>query len=290
MTGFGAGTARLGDVTVEVELRSVNSRHLKLNIRLPNGAQEWEPALRELLSDDLRRGHVECAVRVDAGNGQGPRVVLDEPRVEATLVALRNLAERYGLPGEVDLPLLLSCGEMLRPDPAVSGEQVAFDGVREAVEKALVELIAMREREGERLEEDLRGRIAFIDEGLQAAEARAPERVVRERERLQRAVSELTGGLELDPERLAREIAVIADRWDVSEELCRARAHIAAFRELLDAPGPEPVGKRLSFLGQELLRELNTLGSKANDAAISRLVVEMKNELESLREQVENVE
>ena len=133
-------------------------------------------------------------------------------------------------------------------------------------------------------------RVAALSEHLDEVERLAPARTERETERLRGSIRELAGDVEIDPERVAREIAFIADKWDISEEIVRVRAHLTAFRELLAAPGEEPVGKRLGFLGQELLREVNTIGSKANDATIARVVVEMKNELESLREQNENVE
>lgn len=290
MTGFGASQADLEGATVEVELRSVNSRHLKLNLRLPSGAEGWEAPLRELVSGRLRRGHVDVTLRVGARDGAGDRVVVDEPRVEATLEALRRLARRYEVPGEVDLRLLLSCGEVLRVESVDPRDLLSAERVAEVAGRALAELIEMRGREGERLQAELQERLGAIRAGLEEAERLAPERLVRERERLRRSVAEMVEGLELEPDRLAREVALVADRWDVREEVVRARAHLEAFGELLEAPAGEPVGKRLAFLAQELLREINTLGAKANDAAISRIVVEMKNELESLREQVENVE
>ena len=148
----------------------------------------------------------------------------------------------------------------------------------------------MRVREGERLAEDLTNRVGALRAGIAEVEGLAPQRLERETQRLRRSIRELAGDVEIEPDRLAREIAFIADKWDVSEELVRARSHLEAFQELLDAPSEEPVGKRLSFLGQELLREVNTIGSKANDPTIARTVVEMKNELESLREQNENIE
>jgi uncharacterized protein (TIGR00255 family) len=162
--------------------------------------------------------------------------------------------------------------------------------LRTAVEEAVRQLVAMREREGERLAHEFRAGMTEIDRRLDAVDERAPVRLVSERERLRAAVAELAGGVDLDEDRLAREIAILADRWDIREEIVRARSHLAAFAELLDAPGEEPVGKRLGFLSQELLREINTIGSKANDATMARHVVEAKNALETLREQIENVE
>jgi uncharacterized protein (TIGR00255 family) len=148
----------------------------------------------------------------------------------------------------------------------------------------------MREEEGRRLHDDLEGRIQAIEAALAAVEQRAPERLVAERDRLRRAVQELATGVAVDADRLAQEVAYLAERWDVNEELVRFRSHNELFRQLLEADSAEPVGKRLSFLVQEMHREANTIGSKANDAAIAHRVVAIKDEVERLREQVENVE
>jgi uncharacterized protein (TIGR00255 family) len=158
------------------------------------------------------------------------------------------------------------------------------------VDDAARQNLQMREDEGRRLHDDLEGRLRAIDAALSAVAERAPERLVAERERLRNAIAELSGGVAVDPDRLAQEVAYLAERWDINEELVRFRSHNELFRELLDATAAEAVGKRLSFLVQEMNREANTIGSKANDAAISHRVVAIKEEIERLREQVENVE
>jgi uncharacterized protein (TIGR00255 family) len=215
---------------------------------------------------------------------------LDEPRARAYIEALRDLQERWGLGGEVDIALLARCERLLLETSSDPIETVSEEALREVARGAVAQLVEMRVREGERLAEDLANRVEALRTGLTEVEALAPQRLERESQRLRRSIRELAGDIEVEPDRLAREIAFIADKWDISEELVRTRAHLDAFGELLDSPSVEPVGKRLSFLGQELLREVNTIGSKANDATIARIVVEMKNELESLREQNENVE
>lgn len=290
MTGFGAAAGELKGSSVTVELRSVNSRHLKLSFRLPEGAESWEPGLRERIAARIHRGYVEVRVSVDEVGSSAPRIELDEPRAEAFLEAIETLRTRYGLSGGSDLPLLLQFGGVLRE--AETGGLEARDGERvlEAVNGALDGLLEMREREGERLEADLRKRLSGLRAGADEVKRLAPARLERERERLRAAVAELVEGAAVDEDRLAREIALVADRWDIGEELVRTRSHLDAFEEYLEAPAAEPVGKRLSFLVQELQREINTMGAKANDAEISRVVVEMKNEVERLREQVENVE
>jgi len=171
------------------------------------------------------------------------------------------------------------------PSATVTAEELVS-----IVEAAAAELTRMRDSEGTRLSTVLHERMGVIDQAIQRVAARAPERVVAQRDRLRENVKVLTGGLAVDEQRLAQEIAILADRLDVGEEIDRFRAHIGAFQEALSSRGAEPVGKRLGFLLQEMLREANTTGSKANDAAIQRDVVLVKEELERIREQVENVE
>jgi uncharacterized protein (TIGR00255 family) len=196
----------------------------------------------------------------------------------------------FDLPGTIDLQLLTAFGPLLSEVRVDVAERVDTEELTAAVADALSELVDMREAEGDRLDAELRERVAALEAGLERVAPYIPARLDRERERLLAAVAELTGGMQLDEDRVAREIALIADRWDVGEEMVRARAHLDAFLELLEAPVEEPVGKRLSFLIQEIHREVNTLGAKANDTSITREVVDMKNELEKLREQVENIE
>ena len=294
MTGFGSASSTADGMDLSLELRSVNSRHLKLHFRLPAGTERWEEVLREELSAQVRRGHVDVTLRIggsgENGAGANPVYRLDEARARAYVEALRDLQERWGLGGEVDIGLVGRYDRLLVEASSDPVEDVSEEALRELATAALAQLVDMRAREGDRLAEDLLGRVEALRNGLTEVEALAPQRLERETLRLRRSIRELAGDVEVDQDRLAREIAFIADKWDISEELVRTRAHLDAFRDLVDAPSEEPVGKRLSFLGQELLREVNTIGSKANDAAIARIVVEMKNEVESLREQNENVE
>lgn len=295
MTGFGSASTTAGGLDLSLELRSVNSRHLKIHFRLPPGAERWEESLREVIGARVRRGHVDVTMRI-GGLGEGAEggvtgaYRLDEVRAEAYLDALRALKEKWGLEGEVDVGMIARCDRLLLEVATDPVEAVPEAALRSLAEEAAHQLVEMRLREGERLAADLLGRVEALEAGLAAVQDLTPARLERETERLRRSIRELTDDIEVDPDRIAREIAFIADKWDISEEVVRARAHLEAYRELVDAPDEEPVGKRLSFLGQELLREVNTIGSKANDATIARTVIEMKNELESLREQNENVE
>jgi uncharacterized protein (TIGR00255 family) len=291
MTGFGDAERETAAGTLRVELRTVNHRHLNANFRLPNALVRWEGEMREWLRGHFQRGHVNCSgLEPPAGTPRGLR--LDPERVQTYLALLNELRERFGVVGEPDLGLVARFPDVfVREEPSEeSTAEVGAEDLRAVVDEAAARCVVMREDEGRRLQDDLEGRLRAIEAALEVVEQRAPERLVSERERLRRAVQELTAGVAVDPDRLAQEVAYLAERWDVNEELVRFRSHNELFRALLAADAAEPVGKRLSFLVQEMNREANTIGSKANDAAIAHRVVAIKEEVERLREQVENVE
>jgi uncharacterized protein (TIGR00255 family) len=216
-------------------------------------------------------------------------VQVDHDRLAAYLVALQDLKERHGLAGDVDVGLVTRFGDIFAPPPDEL-ELLPFEDVARATRGALAGVAEMREQEGRALAADLRESLAAMVGALDAIGTRAPQRLVEERDRLRAAVAELSGDAQVDEERLAREIAYLAERWDLNEEVVRLRSHIAQFEQLLDDGGSEPAGKRLGFWVQEMHREANTIGSKANDAEIARLAVEIKTAIEKLREQVENIE
>lgn len=287
MTGFGAAEGRVGDFRVGVEIRSVNHRFFNPSIKLPAAFSRWEADVREALRQRIARGHVSLSARI--GRDAEAKALVDEVRFAGYVDQLRMLQQRYELGGEVDVATILRM-----PDIFVAGEPMPeIESPAELlaiVEQAIAALTTMREEEGGRLAADLRERISTIAGAVSRIAERAPERVVEQRDRLRTAVRELADGLAVDEQRIAQEIALLADRLDVSEEMARFASHLTAFRDALDGRGGEPVGKRLGFLLQELLRETNTTGSKANDVAILRDVVQIKEELERIREQVENLE
>ena len=293
MTGFGEADGVTVAGRLRVELRTVNHRYLNVNTRLPSSLARWEGEIREWLRAYFVRGHVNCTVRLEregvAGAAVGIR--LDEDRVRAYLALLGELRDRYGVAGEPDISLISRFGDIFVRDEG-DGEQVevSADAFREVIQRAAAATVVMRGEEGRRLEADLRDRLAAIESALNEIAELAPERLISERDRLRAAVAELTGGMGVDEARIAQEIAFLAERWDINEELVRFRAHIDLFRQLLDAPPEEAIGKRLAFLVQEMHREANTTGSKANHAGIAHRVVSIKEEIERLREQVENVE
>jgi uncharacterized protein (TIGR00255 family) len=286
MTGFGAADGSVGSLRVSIEVRSVNHRFFNPSIKLPSSLSKWEPEVREALRKVVSRGHVTVMARVERSAQSD--AVIDEARFAVYAKRLLELKDRYALEGPVDL------ATVLRLPAVVAGDTEETEGTsRELV--AIVEVAAealnvSRAAEGRRLHGFLTERIGQVESSVQRLAERAPQRIAEQRDRLKANVAELAGGIQVDEQRLALEIAIIADRLDVGEELDRFQSHLAAFREALASGNPEGVGKRLGFLLQELLREANTTGSKSNDAAMTREVVAIKEELERIREQVENLE
>ena len=287
MTGFGSAEGMVGSGRVTVELRSVNHRFFSPSIKLPGRLSRWEADVRESLRRVVRRGHVTVSVRIERADKQGGAVV-DDARFASYVELLRDLKQRHQLDGPIDVATVLRMPDVIATD---EGEDVeTADALVEIVDRAVASLIAGREVEGERLAGFLSERIACIEGAVSRLAERAPQRLLEQRDRLLANVAELTGSVQLDEQRVVQEIALLADRVDVGEELERFRSHLAAFRETLRSVAPDGVGKRLGFLLQELLREANTTGSKANDLAMTKDVVGIKEELERIREQVENLE
>lgn len=289
MTGFGAAEGPVGSTRVSVELRSVNHRFFSPSLKLPNALSQWEGEVRELLRQRIARGHVTLFARLEQSDDK--LAVVDEARFKVYAEELKRLQQAHGLGGEVDVSAVLRMPDVLRmgkeDDALAQGTAAELLVVVDAAAKALQ---FMREQEGARLAEFISERLHLIEASVARLAARAPERMEMQRTRLRENVEKLAAGVTIDPQRLAMEIAILADKLDVGEELDRFAAHIAAFRDALRAKDAEPVGKRLGFLLQEMLREANTTGSKANDAPMLQDVVAIKEELERIREQVENLE
>ncbi len=288
MTGFGTAEGVIGTLRLTVEIRAVNHRFFNLTLRLPNSLSRWEGEVREALRKRFTRGHITVSAWVE--RSADGAIAINEERFAEYVGQLRALRDRYSLSGDVDVATVLRLPEVLTGSGTDGDGFDSSAGILEIVERASDALQAMRQAEGERIADVLSDRLLIVETALGRLEERAPERLVEQRNRLQAAVNELAAGVAVDGQRLAQEIAILADRIDVSEELNRFRIHIVAFRGALGAPNGEGVGKRLGFLLQEMLRETNTTGSKANDAAMLGDVVLIKEELERLREQVENVE
>jgi uncharacterized protein (TIGR00255 family) len=286
MTGFGSAEGEVGGAAVAVELRSVNHRFFNPTLKLPSELSRWEAEVREALRRGIARGHVTLSARVDRQVSDA--VQIDEARFGTYLEQVQRLQERFGLRGDVDISTVLRLPNVI---VAVQDEREGSAAELVAiVERAVAALDRMRSEEGARLKTYLEERLTIIEQAVERIAARAPQRLIEQRDRLRAAVQELAGGIALDEQRMAQEIAMLADRLDVAEEISRFHSHFAAFRASLTNPPPDGIGKRLGFLLQELLREANTTGSKANDAGMLQDVIAIKEELERIREQVENLE
>jgi uncharacterized protein (TIGR00255 family) len=245
MTGFGAADGTIGDARASVEIRTVNHRFFSPNLKLPPAFSRWEGEIREILRQKIARGHVTLTARFDRAVGTGP--VIDEVRLAQYAATLKELKKKHGLEGEVDLATILRLPDVV----GAQSEEVdsgAGDALAVIVNKAVDSLILMRRAEGAQLAAFLVERIAAVESRLARIEQRAPIRLKEQHERIKRTVSELIGGAGADPQRIAQEIAILADKMDVAEELDRFRSHLAAFRETAQSRTAEPVGKRLGFI------------------------------------------
>ena len=287
MTGFGAADGAVGESRASVEIRTVNHRFFSPNLKLPSAFSRWEGEIRELLRQRIARGHVTLTVRVDREATVGP--VIDEVRLAQYASTLKELQKKLALGGEVDLATVLRLPDVITA-PSDEVNPAAGQALAGIVAKAIDNLTAMRRTEGAQLSAFLLDRIQAVEERLARIETRAPLRLKEQHERVKRTVAELIGAAGADPQRIAQEIAILADKLDITEELDRFRSHLNAFRDTVSANTNEPVGKRLGFILQEMVREANTVGSKANDAPILEDVIATKEELERIREQVENLE
>jgi uncharacterized protein (TIGR00255 family) len=290
MTGFGRGAAMGAGYAVFVDLKTVNNRFLDVHMRTGTELNSIERQLKKRIGERLARGRVDVSVSLDRTSEVGYEV--NRPLLTGYLSALRSLSADFSLPGEPDLNMLARLPGVLQPRrDGVSEEMI--DGVMRAVDGALEELDRMRTQEGETLAAEMHGRLAEIEGHLPTIEAAIPQQLESYRARLARRVDELAArtlgeSVELDAGRLAQEIAYLAERSDISEEVARLRSHISQFRASLAETGE--VGKRLDFLSQELNREANTMLSKSTDIAIKEAALSIKTEIEKIREQVQNIE
>ena len=289
MTGFGAAEGPVAGGMLRVEIRTVNHRYFNLTAKLPYELVSCEADLRDRLRKDFERGQVTVTVRWATVPGSTAGTLSVNPeRARDAVARLTELKRITGLrDAEISLDLVARQPEVFSAVDA-EARPVAWPELEPIIAGAAAQCREGRLREGEALAEELRGQLARLAEFQGRVNALAPDRLTRERDRLRAAVAQLLENGALDEQRLAQEVAILADRLDVREELVRLAAHLAACRAALGGAGP--VGKQLGFLAQELGREVNTIGAKAHDAAMQHLVVQMKGELERFREQLENLE
>ncbi|GJM44937.1 MAG: hypothetical protein DHS20C21_17790 [Gemmatimonadota bacterium] len=288
MTGYGAGQAVHEGVLVKIELRSVNHRFFDPSIRLSRDFQGLEGRVKDALKQRVARGRVSATIDIGA-ESESTRLVLDAELANEYRTLFQSLEETHGFPLQTDAVTFAQLPDLVRRESRELPEEAVEKALDSALEVAVEQLAEMRRQEGEALGRDLSQRLQRLDGLLDSIEQAAAGAAEKVRDRIMDRVTKLVpDGLQVDPDRIAQEVALLADRADIVEELVRFRAHNDAFRAFLQKG--EPVGKRLDFLLQEMNREVNTIGSKSSEAGIAHLVVEVKEEIERLREQVQNIE
>ena len=286
MTGFGTVEGEVGTRRARIEIRSVNHRFFHTTLRVPSELAAAESSLRESLRRAFDRGHISVSVRwVEDG---APAMVLDLVRAGDVVDSLRELQKQFQLGGEVTVDTVVRLSWASPGESRESGAAVPWSDLEPTLVRAIAACTADRQREGRALQAELVARLSDLRTAASEVARLAPARLDRELERISRTVATLAAGVAVDPDRLAQEIAIIADRIDVTEELVRLDSHLHAATAALEAGGP--VGKQLGFIAQEMGREVNTIGSKANDSEMGAHVVAMKGQLEKVREQLENLE
>ena len=288
MTGYGRGEAARGGAKFTVEISTVNRKQAELSLYLPRELDALESRARDEINAKVSRGRIAARVQWTAKSGDRAQVEIDRNLAKEYAKEYRKLATDLKLCGEVSLDTILRAPGVLQTSEEELDVESLWTPLRTAVRAALKELLAMRAREGANLKKDLQKRIDALQKSVKAVKRQAPKTVRRHREALLDRLNQSGLDLKLDDERVLKEVALFADRIDITEELTRLESHFGQFADYAKAKGP--VGRTLDFLSQEMNREVNTIGSKANDPVISRLVVAMKSELEKFREQVQNVE
>jgi uncharacterized protein (TIGR00255 family) len=288
MTGYGKGQATAGEISLTVEIKSVNHRYGDISVKAPRFLLGYEAEIKKRVGERLKRGKIDVFINVE-NNACATRVpVLNKDLAAAYMVLFRQMRAEYALEGEVTVDLLAGQKEVVTLAEADPDEQAVVGCVSDALMKALAAMEQMRQSEGTATRHDMEEHLNHIESLLAGARERAPQVPLEWKDKLMERLARLENGFEVDPARVAQEVAVFADRCDISEELSRFTSHIEQFRGLFSAG--DPVGRQMDFILQEMNREANTMGSKSNDLELTRMVVGMKADLEKIREQVQNIE
>ena len=288
MTGYGRDQQLLHGRSITVEIRSVNHRYFEFSCRAPRGCAFLEDRLKRSLQSAISRGKVEVSLTLQTIESRHTSVAVDHALAGQYLAALRALGEEYSLPDDLTLSSVARLPDVFTLCRDEEDEEELAADVLQVLQNALDRFVAMREAEGERLRADVLSRVVTMEEHLSFVEERSPQTVMEYRARLTAKLTELLNGAVPDEARILTEAAIVADRLAVDEETVRLRSHFAQLRRIMEST--EPVGRKLDFLVQEMNRETNTIGSKCSDTAIAGHVVEMKSEIEKIREQIQNIE
>lgn len=288
MTGFGRAKLTIDGLDVTVEIKSVNHRYFEFTSRLPRGCNFLEEKLKSFCAQYITRGKVEASVMIDDCGEDNTEVEVNSAYAEALVSKLNKTAEELHIENDVKMSSLILLPDFLNVKKRTLPEETVTAAVLKAAEEAVCGFVEMRETEGARLKGDINGRTDFILKQVKFIDERSPKTVAAYRERLEKKIKELLGDKTVDEQRLLTETAIFADKVAVAEETVRLKSHITQLNDLLNAGGA--VGRKLDFIVQEMNRETNTIGSKAQDAEITRAVVDMKSEIEKIREQIQNIE
>ncbi len=288
MTGFGKGEARFKSGKVTVEIKTVNHKFFDATLRLPNGITAFEDRIKEILQKQLKRGKVNLSLTHDGALLKGERISINRRAAKNYYNELERLKRYLGLREEINIKDLITMPGVLNFDSAESGLATLWPKIKKALDLAIEKLVSDREKEGRALSLDLAQRTEKIGKMLATIKSRAHLNIDEYRKRFADRIKDLTGGRNIDMGRLEMEVAIFAKNSDISEEITRLQNHLSNFNKTISAGGE--VGKKMDFIAQELHREINTIGSKASDFKISKNVIEIKGEIEKIREQAKNLE
>lgn len=288
MTGYGRGECEENNRRFVIELKSVNNRYLDINIRLPKHLISLEDNIRKYISSRVSRGKIDVFVSQEKFSDDDIKVVLDEQVASYYYNVYSELKKKFNLQEEITLSLLAKAPDVIIIEKNEDDVETVWDTMKKALDEALSVFIDMRTKEGLKLKQDILERCMIISEKVNLIEKRNPSIIDEYREKIKLRVSEFLKDVEIDESRLLNEVAFFADKVNIDEEITRLKSHIEQLRLSLESD--EAVGRKLDFLIQEMNRETNTIGSKANDLSIANLVIDIKSELEKIREQVQNIE
>jgi uncharacterized protein (TIGR00255 family) len=288
MTGFGRGESQSEGRVFLVEIKSVNHRYCDIFIKIPKQLSFLEDKIREVIGKSLSRGKIDIYVSYENHGEDSKSLSLDEPLAKAYLKAVELLRDNYNLKDDISVSLVSKFPDIIKVEKADEDEELLSSLLKSALDKAVQALIRMRENEGSELKNSLLEKMSNMESIIKDVSARSPEVVREYKQKLETRIKELLEQQTIDENRIATEVAIFADRCSVDEEIVRLGSHIIQFREALGMQ--MPVGRKLDFLVQEMNREINTIGSKANDLNITKNVIEIKSEIEKIREQIQNIE
>ena len=286
MTGFGRCKMSVNEYDINVDIKSVNHRYLDLNIKIPKYYAFLEEKIREKVSKIISRGKIEISIYIKLINSDEKQIVLNEPLCENYIAVLNTLQDKLGTDDKIDIRLLSRFNDIFELEYKEADEEAVCESVLTVLDECLNDFVLMREREGARIKEDLLKRLDKVESLGVIVEERAPQIVNEYREKLLSKLKEIISNV--DEQRVIQEAAIYADKITTAEETVRLKSHIKEFRGLLDTG--DAIGKKLDFIVQEMNREVNTIGSKSNDFDTAKVVVELKSEIENIREQIQNIE